>query len=603
MVRKLRTHTVALVVLLLGCHLTLWQTWNGFCQDGDAAPPEVSAQLRAYKARLAIDGTQTQVRLKLAKVYLQIEAYTEAVDAYRHVIAAVEASGVNPKESTDIATAYYGLGLAFTGLEKFADAIAAYQRVIAQRPDWSHPHAALAGAYVNMHRYAEALAAYKIALDLDPNDAMMHHQIGNVHSKRGDHAAAMHHQRRAVAISPEFAAAHYQLGLLYAKEKTWDAAIRAYQTAYAHDETLIEALYNLAQAYRRAGDTDAAREQMHRFETRKATLLPLQTLKGTLQRTEGTAERAQILANIGRLYLKNGFYEKAVWEYQKAVAMDGELVPAYNGLGVAYTMLGKHAESVKAQQRALELRPDFAQAHAGLGLTYFRQNALDSALDHYRRAADMDPDLLDAHLKIGVILLTQERYAEAIDTYHRLLEMKGDDPDIYYNLGLCYAHQARRARTAQQSPDQRAIRDLADAALTALEKAIGLSAASDAAFLPEAYYLIGEIQAGNRDEAAAARAYLKSGLPKAYHALARLAAQPVGGPQGVDLEKARRYAEEAIRLAPDVASYYNTLALIDFQRGDYLQAERAIRKALALQPENRNYQEGLKQISGKIRDK
>ena len=45
---------------------------------------------------------------------------------------------------------------------------------------------------------------------------------------------------------------------------------------------------------------------------------------------------------------------------------------------------------------------------------------------------------------------------------------------------------------------------------------------------------------------------------------------------------------------------YNTLALIDFRRGDYRQAEQAIRKALALEPNNRNYQQGLKQISGKL---
>ena len=68
-----------------------------------------------------------------------------------------------------------------------------------------------------------------------------------------------------------------------------------------------------------------------------------------------------------------------------------------------------------------------------------------------------------------------------------------------------------------------------------------------------------------------------------------------------DLETARHHAQEAVRLDPNVASYYNTLALIDFRRGDYPQAEKAIRKALDLEPEYRNYQQGLKQISGRIR--
>ena len=513
MVRKLSYYPVVLVALV-ACHLAFHHISVGFCQETTAA--DITAQIRAYKAELAVDGTRIETRLQLAKVYLQIEAYTEAVDEYRRTIALMEVNPVSKSKGTgrnaDIATAYYGLGLAYTGLEKFEDAVAAYQRAIACVPDWAYTHAALASAYVNMHRYAEALDAYKAAVALDPNDEMIQHQLGNVYSKRGEHSAAMQHQQRAIAIAPEFAAAHYQLGHLYAQEKRWTDAIASYRTAYRHDEMLVEALYNLAQASLRAGNPSAAREQMSLFEERKATLTPLHQLRGALQRTQGTAERAQILANIARLYLKNGFYEKAVWEYQKALGMNPELVPAHNGLGIAYTMLGKHAEAVTAQRKALELQPDFAKAHAGLGLAYFSQNEMESALEHYRRAAALAPQLLEAHLKIGTILLKQKRYAEAIDTYKASAALAPDTAEIHHNLGICYARQAK-----------------------------------------------------------------------------------------TDLEAARRYTQEAIRLDPNVASYYNTLALIDYRRGDYPEAEKAIRKALELEPENRNYQQGLKQISGRIR--
>ena len=610
MVKKLFYYYTFVLVVLVGCHLTFWQVPNAFCQETSAA--DITARMRAYKAQLTADGTQIEIRLELAKVYLQIEAYTEAVDEYHQVIASVEANAgpesENPKHNSDISAAYYGLGLAYTGLEKFEDAIAAYERAIAHRPDWAYTHAALASAYANMHRYTEALDAYKVAVGLDPNDEMIHHQLGNVYSKRGERSAAIEHQQRAITIAPEFAAAHYQLGLLYAQEKRWTDAIASYQAAYVHDETLVEVLYNLAQAYLRAGDAAAAREQMAHFEKRKAVLTPLHQLRGALQRTQDTTERAQILANIGRLYLKDGHYEKAAWEYQKALGMDPQLVSAYNGLGLAYTMLEKYSEAVIAQRRALELQPDFAKAYAGLGLTYFRQNTLESALEHYRRAVALEPQFLDAHLKIGVILLTQKRYVEAIDTYQAVLEIKPYDPEVYHNLGLCYAHQAKAARDTPRSSE-----GLTVSALKALEKAVTLSlsdtkASNEAAqspvqppFLTETYYLIGELQASKGDLDAAKAAYLTSGLPKAYHALARLTAKPTkNSKRGVDLEAARRYAEEAIRLDPNVASYYNTLALIDFQRGDYPQAEKAIRKALELEPKNPNYLQGLKQISGRL---
>ena len=592
-------------VALIACHLTLYQLPDAFCQDTDAS--DITAQIRAYKAQLAADSTKNEVRLKLAKAYLQIEAYAEAVNAYQQVIAAAAPNRV-PRTTTtahdpNIPAAHYGLGLAYTGLEKFEDAITAYQRAIASAPDWAHTHAALGSAYAHTHRYAEALEAYKVAVALDSGDEMIHHQIGNVYSKRGEHAAATRHQLRAIAIAPHFAAAHYQLGLLYAQEKQWTDAISAYHTAYQNDPTLIEALYNLAQAYLRAGDAAAAREQMALFQERKAVIEPLQQLRGALQRTQGATERAQVLVNIGRLYLKDGHYEKAVWEYQKALGMDPQSVAAYNGIGVAYTMLEKYVDAIAAQQKALELQPDFPKAHAGIGLAYFRQNKMELALKHYRQAITLDPQFLEAHLKIAMILLNQKRYTEATDTYLTIISLKPDDAETYHNLGLCYAYQAMGEVNTRQQPNQ----DLTIAALTALEKAVNLSlSAMDGLkppFLTETYYLIGELQANQGDFGAAEKAYLSSGLPKAYHALAQLSAKLAGGDKADPkrgLETARRYAQEAIHLDPNVASYYNTLALIDFRRGDYRQAEQAIQKALALEPENRNYQQGLKQISGKL---
>ena len=603
------SYSTVIWVVLLGCHLTLYQLPDAFCQEGTGTS-DIIAQIRAYKTQLAADGTQNEVRLKLAKVYLQIEAYAEAVDEYQQVIAAAAPNEIPGTTATtpdsDIPAAYYGLGLAYTGLEKFEDAIAAYQRAIAYTPDWAYTHAALGSAYASTHRYAEALDAYKVAVALDSDDEMIHHQIGNVYSKRGEHGAATRHQLRAIAIAPQFAAAHYQLGLLYAHQKRWTDAISAYRTAYQNDPALVEALYNLAQAYLRAGDAAAAREQMALFQERKAALTPLHQLRGALQRTQGATERAQVLVNIGRFYLKDGHYEKAVSEYQKAIGMDPQSVAAYNGIGVAYTMLEAYDEAVAAQQKALELQPDFAKAYAGIGLAYFRQNKTDLSLKYYRRAVTLDPQFLEAHLKVAMILLNQQRYAEAIDAYLTIISLKPDDAEAYHNLGLCYAYLAKAEGDTGQQPDQ----DLTTAALTALEKAVNLSVSAtgdlqpiQAPFLTETYYLIGELQAGQGDFNAAEKAYLSSGLPKAYHALAQLSAKVASGDKADTkggLETARRYAQKAIHLDPNVASYYNTLALIDFRRGDYRQAERAIRKALALEPKNRNYQQGLKQISGKL---
>lgn len=549
------------------------------------------AQIDSYQKQLAVDATQVDIRLKLAKVYLQIEAYTQAVAEYREVISFREAM---PNHNSALPEGYYGLGLAYAGLEKFDEAIEAYKQAIQYAPEWAHIHAALGAGYANLHQYDVALNAYKTAHDLKPDDAMIHHQLGNIYSKRGKRTEAIAHQQRAITIDPTLASAHYQLGLLYTQENRLTEAISAYETAYTADPELIETLYNLAQVHRRNGNKQAAREKMQLFEKQKEIVQPIQELRGALQRTRETTQRAKILANIGRLYLKNKQYIKAVKEYEKAIALNPKGTEAYNGVGIAYTMLKRYSEAIAAQQEALALQPDFAEAHAGLGLAYLMQNGVDHlALKHYRQAITLNPQFLEAHLKIGIILLNQKQYVAAASAYQKAIALNPDNAEAYHNLGVCYAHQ-----------------DKTKDALSALEKVVDIARSSQVSnttqgiktsFLLETYYMIGELQAQQENFDAAESAYLSSGLPKAYNALAQLSAKIAGtyerqNKRSEKLKKAASYAQIAIRLNPNIASYHNTLALIAYRNGDYQTAETSIRKAIELDPKNRNYQEGLKQI-------
>ena len=116
----------------------------------------------------------------------------------------------------------------------------------------------------------------------------------------------------------------------------------------------------------------------------------------------------------------------------------------------------------------------------------------------------------------------------------------------------------------------------------------------------QAYYQIGQIYEDKNKFEEAEKTYLTivqhgSKVPQVYQALAQLY-----GRNREQLNQAVSYAQKAIELSPESASYYNTLALIYFRLGDYLQAESAIKKALSLSPESSAYQEGWRQIQQKL---
>lgn len=65
---------------------------------------------------------------------------------------------------------------------------------------------------------------------------------------------------------------------------------------------------------------------------------------------------------------------------------------------------------------------------------------------------------------------------------------------------------------------------------------------------------------------------------------------------GRRLEEAQRHADRAIELAPDNASYLDTLAEVCFQRGDRQSALRHSRRALELRPDDETLQQQLKRF-------
>lgn len=577
---------------------------SGFCQSGDTA--SIIEQIEIYQKQLAADATRIDVRLQLAKIYLQIERYPYAINEYREVISSVDTMS---KYAYALPDGFYGLGLAYIGLEKFDKSIEAFKRALQFAPDRAHIYAALGSAFASLHQYDNALETYKTAIKLQPDDAMIHHQLGNIHSKRGKRSNAIIHHQKAITLSPNLATAHYQLGLLYSQENRLDEAIFAYKVAYEKDSELIEALYNLAQTHIRIGDRQEARNVMQLYDKQKVVVKPIQELRGALQRTTPPVKRAKILANIGRLYLKNENYEKAVLEYEKAIALNPQVVEAYNGVGIAYTMLNRFSDAIDAQQKALSLQPDFAEAHAGLGLIYLAQKKNALALKHYQQALALNQNSIEnpkikfeeeINLKIGLILINQKRYSEAVSAYQAVIELNKNNAEAYHNLGICYAHQQKtdEALSALQTAAE-IVKKMAISNPSSTENS------SQPSFIPDTHYLIGELCMLKRDFDKAESAYLASGLPKAYNALAQLTAKLVNtidNPprRNEQMKRATSYAQKAIQLDPNIASFHNTLALIAFRNGDYNTAEKSIRKAISLDPENKNYQEGLKEILTKL---
>lgn len=111
------------------------------------------------------------------------------------------------------------LGLAYEGLNRIEDAVAAYRIAISWQQNVPHPseQPLLNLAIVQAHEehLDEALRLLSQAAAIAPADPKIHQQLGEVYLRRGQLSEAQRELEEAVTLAPDTAPSHFLLGRVY----------------------------------------------------------------------------------------------------------------------------------------------------------------------------------------------------------------------------------------------------------------------------------------------------------------------------------------------------------------------------------------------------
>lgn len=95
--------------------------------------------------------------------------------------------------------------------------------------------------------------------------------------------------------------------------------------------------------------------------------------------------------NYGYYMAQNGRHEEAIAQFEKALAIDDELVQARVNLGSSLAALGDYERSIAEFMEVLRWQPDHAAAHSNLGVSWFRLGNIEKAEEHFRQGLTLDP--------------------------------------------------------------------------------------------------------------------------------------------------------------------------------------------------------------------
>jgi tetratricopeptide (TPR) repeat protein len=336
----------------------------------------------------------------------------------------------------------------------------------------------------------------------------------------------------------------YQKGIQNLASGDLKGAEKAFRDALAQRADFANAMLGLAEIEFRRDDLEAGGKLIQ------------QALKAEPDNPHAHVSHARYLSQRKQ-------YPETEAALLKAIELDPRLFRARMDLADFYaTVVKKPAEAVPAYEAAITVNPDHAGAHYALGVLLAKLDKSARAESMLIRAMQLEPKNPLPPLALARLYGGLGDYAKALDFVDRALVLQ---PKYV---------QARLLR--------------ADILLAGGDEAAALEQLTELAWENPKRGMfqlrIGMLHqgAGRSDEAR--QAYLRairidSSLALAYNNLAWMAAE-----KGTDLSKAEKWAKEAVKLAPQVAPFHDTLGWVYRAQGRLPMAETTLSAAAEMKP-------------------
>ena len=147
--------------------------------------------------------------------------------------------------------------------------------------------------------------------------------------------------------------------------------------------------------------------------------------------------------NRGKALRETGRIEEALENYSAAIALDPAFAAAYNNRGVAFMMTGRIEQAIADFDRAIRLQPSYGNAYTNRGKAYGALGRFERALADHAAALRTDPWSADAHMDRGTVLGATGRLDEAIEEFTVAIRLDPSGVEAYFNRGLAYARMNR----------------------------------------------------------------------------------------------------------------------------------------------------------------
>lgn len=216
--------------------------------------------------------------------------------------------------------------------------------------------------------------------------------------------------KRVLALNPGSRAAHHLLGKVYFMLRRFDEAAGELGTALKLAPRDIDIAYTLALAH-----------------LKRKQPAPAKRIFDGLLRDLGN--RPELRNLIGRAYRETSYFDEAIGEFKKTLALDPRFARAHYNMGLSYLLKDgtlKLKEAAAEFSAELALNPEEFLAIYNLGLIHVVERRYDEGAGLLEKAARLRPQNPNVWLFLGNAYHGLARYGEAIESLKKSMSLNPD---------------------------------------------------------------------------------------------------------------------------------------------------------------------------------
>ncbi len=108
---------------------------------------------------------------------------------------------------------------------------------------------------------------------------------------------------------------------------------------------------------------------------------------------------------IGLLFLRKGFVDEAIVEFEYIIKKEPDHIESYNHLGNAFIQKGAYQDAINILKRGRDLKPQFPDVRNNLGFAYGKARMFSESLVEYQAAIAINPNYIIVYLNTAITYL------------------------------------------------------------------------------------------------------------------------------------------------------------------------------------------------------